>query len=179
MNTVPTILVCSAVLALSLLTACASSGPHLAPGHHPRELADSTLNAFHAAAANADFERYFANWSDQSVFLGTDAAERWEGKAFKDFAKPHFDKGQGWTYISRERHISFSEDRRTAWFDELLDHEKYGECRGSGVMLWKAGSEPSQGSWTIVQYNLSFPIPNDLAAEFTGRIKASQSKSKP
>lgn len=35
-------------------------------------------------------------------------------------------------------------------------NEKYGECRGSGVLLREGGE------WRIAQYNLTVPIPNDL-----------------
>ena len=56
-------------------------------------------------------------------------------------------------------------DGRTAWFDELLDNAKYGECRGSGI-LQRYGEE-----WKIEQYNLTIPMPNDLAAEFVARIR--------
>jgi hypothetical protein len=45
----------------------------------------------------------------------------------------------------------------TAWFDEMLMNEKYGLCRGSGV-LRKLG-----GRWLVSQYNLSFPVPNEVA----------------
>lgn len=137
-----------------------------------RVTVDQTLNAFHAAAANADYAGYFANWTGESVFLGTDATERWEGDAFKAFARPYFERGQGWTYLPRKRNVSVSEDGRTAWFDELLENEKYGECRGSGVLL-RRGER-----WVIVQYNLSFPIPNDLAGETTGRIREFLSRAK-
>jgi len=136
---------------------------------------NSTLNNFHVAASRADFDGYFATWSDQSVFLGTDATERWEGKQFKDFAKPYFEKGQGWTYLPRDRHISTSKDGNIAWFDELLDNDKYGECRGSGVLL--RGTEGT-GGWVIVQYNLSFPIPNDIAGDVTAKIKAAKAGRK-
>lgn len=129
------------------------------------------LESFHAAAAKSDHETYFAHWDEQSVFLGTDATERWVGKGFKDFAKPYFEKGKGWTYKARDRHISVAPDGRVAWFDELLDNAKYGECRGSGVVIRSAGAGER---WLLVQYNLSIPIPNDLAADFAERIKKFQ-----
>lgn len=144
------------------LSACAT---HQIVDGDPANSPNQTLNNFHVAASRGDYEAYFANWSDKSVFLGTDATERWEGKQFKDFAKPYFDKGQGWTYLPRDRHFSVSPDGNTMWFDELLDNEKYGQCRGSGVLL-RSGS-----GWTIAQYNLSFPIPNDLAADVTATVK--------
>ena len=152
------------LLACFVLSACNTT--KFGHAMNPQASINSTLNSFHAAAANADFERYFATWTSQSVFLGTDATERWEGNAFKDFARPYFEKGQGWSYLPRDRHVSLSSDGNAAWFDELLENEKYGTCRGSGVLL-----RDSQGGWTIVQYNLSFPIPNDLAAEVTTRVK--------
>lgn len=145
---------------------CATQHQHVdgEPANSPNQV----LNNFHVAASRADFDAYFAAWTEQSVFLGTDATERWEGRQFKDFAKPYFEKGQGWTYLPRERHVTI--EGSTAWFDELLDNEKYGECRGSGVLLQR------RGTWVIVQYNLSFPIPNDMAAEVTGKIKGGKKK---
>lgn len=126
------------------------------------------LDDFHAAASKSDFTRYFAHWDEQSVFLGTDATERWGGQQFKDFAKPYFDKAKGWKYRPRARHTSISPDGRTAWFDELLDNDKYGECRGSGVLI-RSGDR-----WLLVQYNLSIPMPNDLAGDLTDRIRRFQ-----
>jgi hypothetical protein len=123
------------------------------------------LDDFHDAAAKADLDRYFGHWTDESVFLGTDATERWVGKEFKDFAKPHFDQGKGWTYKPRNRHVSLARDGNLAWFDELLDNEKYGVCRGSGVLV-RAGTD-----WKVLQYNLSFMVPNDLADNVTSLIR--------
>src|SRR4051812_40561853 len=40
------------------------------------------LNDWHDAAAHADLPRYLSHWTNQSVFLGTDANERWAGKEF-------------------------------------------------------------------------------------------------
>jgi hypothetical protein len=126
------------------------------------------LDEFHSAASKSDFDAYFRHWDALSVFLGTDATERWEGKGFKDFAKPYFEKGKGWTYRPRNRHVSVSPDARTAWFDELLDNDKYGECRGSGVFI------RTDSGYILVQYNLSIPMPNDLAPEFTDKIRRFQ-----
>lgn len=124
----------------------------------------AVLDDFHDAASKADFDRYFSHWADDSVFLGTDATERWVGQSFRDFARPHFEKGAGWTYRPRDRRVSLDGDAAFAWFDELLDNDSYGECRGSGVLAQR------EGRWVILQYNLSIPIPNDLAAVETARI---------
>ncbi len=115
------------------------------------------LDAFHQAASDAEGARYFSLLSDDSIFIGTDASERWTKTQFETFAAPYFSQGKGWTYIPRDRNISFtSVSADVAWFDELLDNEKYGECRGTGVVI-----KTRQG-WKISQYHLTIPIPNDV-----------------
>lgn len=122
------------------------------------------LDSFHQAAAQANSDKYFSLLSDDAVFIGTDAKERWSKAQFVSFAKPYFSNGKGWTYLPRDRHITFSHDGQVAWFDELLDNKKYGECRGTGVLV-KSGE-----SWLISQYHLTIPLPNELVAEFAERI---------
>ena len=48
------------------------------------------LDDWHDAAASADEARYFGHLSSDSVFLGTDATERWDVAAFRAYAHPHF-----------------------------------------------------------------------------------------
>lgn len=123
------------------------------------------LNDFHQAAAQAEGKRYFDHFAPLAIFLGTDASERWTLAEFKAFAQPYFEQGKGWTYLVKSRHVYFSQDRNTAWFDEMLENESYGVCRGSGVLL------KIDGVWKIAQYNLSIPIPNALAKQVVGMIK--------
>ena len=119
-----------------------------------------------AATAKADAERYFGYFHQDGVFLGTDKNERWPLEAFKAFAEPYFSKGKGWTYISKKRNVSLSPDGKTAWFDEQLHNDKYGNTRGSGVLI-------QQGTqWKITQYVLSFPIPNEVAKDAIKLIQA-------
>ena len=120
---------------------------------------DLLLNDFHKAAARADGASYFGYFHQDAVFLGTDKTERWTLEAFQAFAKPYFDKGQGWTYLPNQRHIALSPDGNTAWFDEQLHNDKYGNTRGSGVLV-RQGSQ-----WKITQYVLSFPVPNEVAKD--------------
>ena len=47
------------------------------------------------AAAHAHEPRYFAHFAPEAVFLGTDAAERWDLGAFRAYAHPHFAQGKG------------------------------------------------------------------------------------
>ncbi len=133
-----------------------------------REQVAAALDAFHAAAAAADESRYFDLIAPTGVFLGTDASERWDREAFRAFAKPYFDRGQGWTFVPRDRHVDFSATGQVAWFDELLDSATYGECRGTGVL------ELIDGRWKIQQYHLTIPIPNALAEELVERIRAAE-----
>lgn len=115
---------------------------------------DKVLDAWHKAAADADFEAYFSHMTPEGVFIGTDATENWQNEAFRTFAQPYFDRGKAWSFTAVERHIYIDESAKTAWFDELLDTQMK-LCRGSGV-LQKTG-----GVWKIVHYVLSIAIPND------------------
>ena len=112
------------------------------------------LDAWHQAAAEADFDRYFNLMTDDGVFLGTDATENWQNADFKAFSKPYFDKGKAWSFKAIERHIYLSEDNSLAWFDELLDTQMK-ICRGSGIMVLE------EDSWKVKHYVLSIAIPND------------------
>lgn len=134
------------------------------------EAVASALNQFHKAASDHDFKKYFGLMTADAVFIGTDAGERWDVKAFKDYVKPHFDKGQGWTYKPKERHISFAPDRSVAWFDEILENAKYGICRGTGVLV-KDGKD-----WKISQYHLTIPVPNELAETVVKLIQTPKPK---
>jgi ketosteroid isomerase-like protein len=157
--------VIAAVFILVILTAFPA--PSFAASADSSAVADvsGALDAFHAAAARADEAAYFALLAPNGVFLGTDATERWDKAAFQAFAHPYFAKGKAWTFTPRGRHIDFSRDGRVAWFDELLDSASYGECRGSGAL------EKTDGGWKITQYNLSIPMPNDLAKDLVARIR--------
>ena len=124
------------------------------------------LNSFHQAAADAKAKPYFNLLSEEAIFLGTDASERWSKEEFKAFVIPYFSKGTGWLYTPTQRNISLLKEGQVAFFDELLLSEGYGTCRGSGVLI-KTG----QG-WKISQYNLSIPMPNGLAKALVKQIKS-------
>ena len=126
---------------------------------------DEVLDAFHDSASRADGALYFSLFAEDAVFIGTDATERWSVEEFRAFAEPYFSKGHGWTYTKTERHIDLAVSDKTAWFDEMLWNEKYGTCRGTGVLVL------TEKGWRIAQYHLTFPIPNELSAEITSRIK--------
>ena len=119
---------------------------------------NTLLDNLNEYAAKADFKNYFDLYAEESTFIGTDATEIWDKKAFMDYAKPHFDKGKAWNFKSLKRNVYFSKDGKYAWFDELLDTQMK-ICRGSGV-LEKTGEK-----WKIKQYVLSMTIPNDNVDE--------------
>lgn len=154
----------SAVFALVI----ASSSPiaPLAGQADARDEVSAILDALHEAASEADFDRYFSLYAGEAVFLGTDATERWTREEFMDYTKARFDTGTGWTYHMLERHIAVAPGGGTAWFDERLENANLGETRGSGVLVME------DGGWKIAQYNLTIPIPNEMAREVAQRIRA-------
>jgi hypothetical protein len=119
-----------------------------------KKLIIAMLDSFNLAAAKADFKAYFNFYTDDAIFTGTDATERWDKAAFMTWAKPIFDKGRAWGFKALERNIYFDKTGSIAWFDELLNTQMK-ICRGSGVLV-KEGD-----SWKLKQYILSTTIPND------------------
>jgi hypothetical protein len=126
----------------------------------------AVLDDWHHAAAVADEARYFGHFAANGVFMGTDATERWTVSEFRAWAKPHFQSKKAWSFKPRDRHIAFSEDGSTAWFDEMLDTPNLGVCRGSGVLVRQSAQ------WKIAQYNLSIAIPNSIADALVKQIAA-------
>lgn len=158
-------------------------------GTVPRQNLDAlaTLDSLHAAASRADFDGYFALYTPDAVFLGTDASERWTVDEFKAYTKPHFDKGKkegkgGWTYIPRAgtRHVVIDPSGTVAFFDELLDNENYGTTRGTGVLrkVTTGEGDKAVSKWMVAQYSLSIPIPNPLAKRVATMVKAEEKKPK-
>lgn len=119
---------------------------------------NAVLDAWHKAAADAEFDAYFSKMTDDAIFIGTDAVENWQNKEFKAFSKPYFDKGKAWSFTALERNVFLSAYGDIAWFDELLDTQME-LCRGSGVVK-KVGD-----TWKIAHYVLSIAVPNDNVKE--------------
>jgi hypothetical protein len=104
---------------------------------------------------------------------------------FYSFSKPHFESGKAWTFIpkpgSRKITIQNGPDSQPmfASFDELLDSVSFkATSRGSGTVIYR----PSNKSWLVFSYHLSFPIPNDMAKRICLEIadfeKSGDDKSK-
>ncbi len=158
--------------ALSLLLAALATPAFAAT---PEEDIGAVLDRLHAAAARADGPAYFALYTPDAVFIGTDVTERWTLPEFRAYAEPHFSKGKGWAYAPRVRHVTVApiDCRCVAWFDEVLDSAGYGTTRGTGTLVKTADG------WKVSQYVLTFPIPNDIAKDVTATIKAHEAKAKP
>lgn len=129
----------------------------VAAGITPETEVGAMLDAWHAAAAAADENAYFSLFADDaSIFMGTDATERWTAPEFRAWAKPYFDRGRAWAFKVVDRHTYVAADESIAWFDEVLDTPNMGPCRGSGVAVKR------DGSWKVAHYNLTVPVPNAI-----------------
>ena len=115
-----------------------------------QEKLDVLLDGLHQDAHEGNFQTYFARYTSDAIFLGTDKTERWTIKEFKAYAKPAFEDGHGWTYSVVER--NWEGDGNTRWFDEILFNEKLGHCRGTGVVQlingeWKIAKRQGVHDW--------------------------------
>jgi len=131
------------------------------------EKIDTILNQWHKDAKESNFEPFFNRISKDGFYIGTDASENWTKKEFISFAKPYFDKQKTWDFKTIKRTVFLSKNKKTAWFNELLD-TWMGTCRGSGIL------EKENSEWKIKQYVLSVTIPN---SEIKKVIKITKSKS--
>lgn len=120
---------------------------------------NEVVDAWHAAAAAADEEAYFARMSEDAIFLGTDASERWDKAAFRAYAHPHFAKGKAWSFNATRRDVIVDAGGRLSWFDEDLATPNLGPARGSGVL------RKHDSGWLIAHYNLTITVPNERFGE--------------
>lgn len=153
-----------------VITACQ---PNLDNPEPSPEAINIVLDDWHEAAAEGDFEGYFDHFeNDSSIFMGTDATERWTISEFKPWSKPYFeDDGVAWTFTPTFRKVYFSENGKTAWFDEELDTPNLGPSRGSGVLV------KNEKGWKIAHYNLTIPIPNSIVDDVVQQIETELNKS--
>jgi hypothetical protein len=119
----------------------------------------AVLDQLNAASSAADADAYFALYTPEARFVGTDATEHWTIDELRQYAAASFGSGRGWSYPATERTITIApiECRCVAWFEEKLVNQSYGVTRGSGVMRL------TDEGWKIEQYVLSFAVPNDRA----------------
>lgn len=121
----------------------------------PKTAINTLMDQWHNAAAIADEDVFFGSMTDDGIYIGTDASERWTRDEMKSLMMKYFQRDSAWDFKAKSRNISLSEDGNTAWFDELLD-TWMGDCRSTGVVV-KQGNE-----WKIKYYHLSIAVPNDV-----------------
>ena len=156
----PRLLTLFSIACCLLLASCSTTNTRTQrDSQHDAVFVDDVLNNWHIAASMGDFQGYFDAMNDDSVFLGTDASERWTKDEFMGYAREPFSDGNGWTYIPSDRFIAFDDDHDTAWVDEIMTNEKYGTLRGTAV-LRRIGDD-----WKIAHYSLTFLVPNEKAPE--------------
>jgi hypothetical protein len=151
------------VLTLLLASVSATEAPgsldaQLSPRDSNSVAIEQLLNGLHRAAAESDTQDYFARYTEEAVFLGTDASERWSIAEFKAYAAKPFSEGRGWRYDVVSRHLVPTGNPGIYGFDEVLSNEKLGLCRGSGLVVFDGTR------WRVAQYVLSMLIPNAIAA---------------
>ena len=122
---------------------------------------NKVLDDYHQAAANGEWDIYFDLMSDDGVFIGTDAQERWVKQEFRQYSSG----SNGWVYTPQQRNVNITPDGLSAWFDEALLSQSYGSSRGTGVLMLTAVG------WKISQYHLTLPIPNGIVRGITDQIK--------
>jgi len=127
------------------------------------------IDEWHLAAAQANVDRFFGFMNEESIYIGTDASERWTKKEFVAFAKPYFDKGKAWDFKPYDRDLHVTNDGKIAWFSELLT-TWMGVCRGSGVL------KKTTSGWKLEQYHLSVTVPNEIIRDFISLVENSSKK---
>lgn len=129
------------------------------------------LDDWHKAAATADEDTFFGSMTQDGIYIGTDASERWLRDELKEWSAKYFDRESAWSFTPIERTITFSDDYSLAWFDELLD-TWMGTCRASGVVQY------INGEWKIKHYHLSIAVPNDAVDSYLKVLKKMEKKGK-
>lgn len=154
-------------IAMTLALVSASAPEAQAAGASEVAAINQVLDGLHQAAARADSEAYFAYYTPDARFIGTDATERWGLDELRAYSQQPFAQGIGWTYYPSNRVVTLADIpcRCLAWFDEELENAKYGTTRGSGVLRL------TDEGWKIEQYVLSMAVPNEKAQAVVDLIK--------
>ena len=142
------------------LAGCHASPPPAAPVDraHESQVVATLLDTWHDAAARADEEGYFGLMSSDSVFLGTDATERWSVRRVPRVRAPALRERQtAWAFTTTRCAVDviIDGDGRFAWFDEDLASDHLGPLRGTAVL------RKEDHGWRIVHYSLTLTIPNE------------------
>ncbi len=132
-----------------------------------KETINILLDNWHKAAATADEDVFFGSMTDDAIYIGTDASERWLRDELKEWSKAFFEKDSAWDFTPKDRKVTLSKDKKIAWFDELLD-TWMGVCRASGVMVL------TEDGWKIQHYHLAMAVPNDIVKDYLKLLKGKE-----
>ena len=126
------------------------------------------VDGWHDDAAHARMA-YFDKIAPDGVYIGTDRGELWRRDAFREWGRKYFEgKRAAWVFHATRRNIYASADGNTIWFDELLDTGNMGHCMASGVI------RRTPAGFEIEHYQLSIAVPNEVAKQVTGLVKAAE-----
>lgn len=125
---------------------------------------NNLLDDWHHAATVANEKQFFNKFSQNGIYIGTDPTENWSAEELQLWAKKTFERDTAWAFQPYDRHIYFSKNARTAWFDELLK-TWMGPCRGSGVLI------KENNQWKLAHYHLSVAVPNDKMEAYLKILK--------
>jgi len=125
---------------------------------------DSMINTWHHAAAVADEQKFFGSMTEDAIYIGTDATERWLRDELATWSKKYFDKETAWDFKPLSRNIKLAPGGQLAWFDELLD-TWMGTCRSTGIV------KKQDDDWKIIYYHLSIAVPNEKIDAYRALIK--------
>ena len=99
-----------------------------------QQAAAQVLDLLNQYSSDADWDKYFALYRQDGIFIGTDASERWGMAEFEHYSRPT----KGWRYDLTERHLIQHGD--VILFDELLNSPAYGVSRGTGTLIKTDGN---------------------------------------
>lgn len=158
----------------AFLLACGAAPPRASDPSGARAEVAAVLDAWHEAAARSDLPAYLGHMTEDSIFLGTDATERWTREQLRAYAERPFGQGRGWVFRAVRRDVIVDDGGALAWFDEDLDTVGLGPARGSGVLRL----EPD-GRWRIAHYNLALTVPNERFDEVRALLSAPAPAAEP
>ena len=153
------------MMTLKMLAAAVMVCVALVARAEPEAEVRALLDRMHEATSIADHESYFAMFTADAVFYGTDIWERWELPEFEGLYKPYMQSGRGWTFHVRDRHVVVLPGGEVALFDETLYSLAYGQCRGTGA------ARLEDGAWKIASYHLDITIPNRVSTPIVEMIR--------
>lgn len=160
----PTRIALAFSVALGACATCPRPVVHTATAEE-RAAIDAVVDDWHDAAASSDEARYFGHLTEDAIFLGTDATERWSREELRAYARQPFSEGRGWRMRAVRRDVVVRGD--VAWLDEDLETVNLGPARGSAVLV-----RGDDGRWRISHYDLAITVPNERFGEVRDLLRS-------